>query len=1145
MGIITGGTVCGIVAALPDYGPVMADPTGTARPGPHPDPSAVAPPDPPPLPAPPAIELTDRPDAPATRAELHRLIAGLTRAVSAYAEPAIVYRLAGDPQLAGLLLAGLPGLTAWLDALDTALDRADGDGNPDWVEEVQGLARQVRDLLFSVEHDRLRAVQRILALARGTLPDVRAARAWQAVDIVLEAIDRLEVRGRDSAGIQIWITLDEAATDRVPASLHARADPEYGHRSVAFFRGGLALVYKRASILGRLGDNVAFLRAAITEDDDLHAVLALPTARAAVLAHTRWASVGRISEINAHPVDSAPDTDAYAAAVLNGDIDNHMELRGELGLTASESGISTDAKLLPVMLARAVDVGVDPATALADALRGYHGSFAVAALSDAVPDRLHLAVRGSGQGLYVGLAPGLFLVASEVYGLVAVTDRYLRLDGTQTADGHPGMVVELRAEGAGTLAALRRFDACGTELPVTDDEIGTAGVTTRDVARGDFDHYLVKEITEAPASFRRSLRGRIVDESGHRRVVLGESALPAALRARFADGSITELIFIGQGTAAVACRGVAAVIRDLLHPALTVDAVPATELSAWGLRPDMSGVCLVAVSQSGSTTDTNRAVDLARQRGAAVLGIVNRRDSDLAHKSDGVLYTSDGRDVEMAVASTKAFYSQVATGAILGLHLARLCGRLPAEVEDELLRALLEIPQQLAEVQRDTSTIAEAAEVAIRHPHWAVVGSGPNRIAAEETRIKLSELCYKTVSTDAVEDKKHVDLSAEAFVLVCAAGAPPGQLRDLCKEVDIFAAHRNAPVVIADRDVNLPWATDLVITVPAAHPAFAWILGTAAGHLLSYHAARAIDARADPLRRALAALERSVDAGRVTLDDLDRAGEELHQFLAECARGAVRGVLGADTAVRLAQTAQYLRYGGAALPTKVTDPVDFVRDQITAAVDELTRSIDSVKHQAKTVTVGTSRGDADLLDNPLTAVLVAAGATPQTMSYPVLVALRAYARVIAEVRGATRYRIDWSAERTVIRTVSRTGVAEGLPSRADGGTELSGSKRLAVRSRTVRLLRGAHDGRLVLLVPEPTGGRVNALTLLHVDLHDTAEPAHLAELLELTGDRLAEIRAAVTEADTGFDVAALAGLPLETALLGPVAEVAAALTGSA
>ena len=125
---------------------------------------------------------------------------------------------------------------------------------------------------------------------------------------------------------------------------------------------------------------------------------------------------------------------------------------------------------------------------------------------------------------------------------------------------------------------------------------------------------------------------------------------------------------------------------------LRVEATPATELSGFGMRSDMSDTLVIAISQSGSTTDTNRTVDVALSRGARVIGIVNRRHSDLTERTDGVLYTSDGRDVEMSVASTKAFYAQVAAGMLLACSLADVLDAPGAERRSSLLHGLRELP---------------------------------------------------------------------------------------------------------------------------------------------------------------------------------------------------------------------------------------------------------------------------------------------------------------------------------------------------------------------------------------------------------------------------------------------------------------------
>ncbi len=135
-----------------------------------------------------------------------------------------------------------------------------------------------------------------------------------------------------------------------------------------------------------------------------------------------------------------------------------------------------------------------------------------------------------------------------------------------------------------------------------------------------------------------------------------------------------------------------------------------------------------------------------------------------------MLYTSDGRDVEMSVASTKAFYAQVAAGALLSCAIAEATGRGDARRRHDLLTAVRELPAAMNDVLARRGVIADAARLAPPKRYWAVVGNGPNKVAAEEVRIKLSELCYKSIACDSTEDKKHIDLSSEPLILVCANG---------------------------------------------------------------------------------------------------------------------------------------------------------------------------------------------------------------------------------------------------------------------------------------------------------------------------------------------------------------------------------------
>ena len=340
--------------------------------------------------------------------------------------------------------------------------------------------------------------------------------------------------------------------------------------------------------------------------------------------------------------------------------------------------------------------------------------------------------------------------------------------------------------------------------------------------------------------------------------------LPPSVRSRLRDGSIRRVLTLGQGTAAAAADSLPHFCETLLEPSsegrtLSVTASLATEFSGFGLRSDLSDTLVVAVSQSGTTTDTNRAVDLARARGAAVIAIVNRRGSDLTDRADGVLYTSDGRDVEMSVASTKAFYAQVAACALLaGAIVAevRPSDARTARITSELLAALNELPAALETVLDLHDEIARIARRHVgSHRHWAVVGNGANRIASREIRIKLSEVCYHAVAEDGTEDKKHIDLSCEPLIWVCATGLRGSVADDAAKEVAIYRAHRATPIVVASRGTGRFDAAADLLEVPAVHPAVDFVLATAAGHLYSYEAALAIDALADPLHEMRAETE--------------------------------------------------------------------------------------------------------------------------------------------------------------------------------------------------------------------------------------------------------------------------------------------------
>jgi len=452
-------------------------------------------------------------------------------------------------------------------------------------------------------------------------------------------------------------------------------------------------------------------------------------------------------------------------------------------------------------------------------------------------------------------------------------------------------------------------------------------------------------------------------------------------------------------------------------------------------------------------------------------------------------------------------------------------------------------------------SIAEAARAhAPLRRYWAMVGNGRNRIAAEEIRIKLSELCYKSIACDATEDKKHIDLSSEPLVLVCAAGLEGGNASDVAKEVEIYAAHKACPIVIAS-DGGGDWrAAAATIRVPDVHPDLAFVLSTMAGHLFGYHAAQSIDELALPLRQARGAIE--IGALAPTEGDLRDALQPnlrapFRAYLEHLRAGRYDGALEASTATRLAIL---FRYANGVMPLdffaddfgKPGTPgaaIEELTNALTEGIEELSRPIDAIKHQAKTVTVGISRGDEALLAVPAVRALLDSGVPRERIAYRDLKVMQALDGAITRVTGYTRYRIDGTSNGGTIQVVAQGGSAKGLASRTAQNKALRGTKNTVAMEKRVLVAVGRSDQRPIVLVPETVKGDCTGIVLLHAEFGDALDSASVRAVLSGYRNRYALIRDALNEANVEFEDEDLTRIGILRLLTEPVLLLADELAG--
>ncbi|MBI3722613.1 hypothetical protein HY251_01460, partial [bacterium] len=458
---------------------------------------------------------------------------------------------------------------------------AEGRDTTATAEPLAAAAVRARDIAWRLERDALENVKRVELLV-GDEPANASEKLvfelWR-LNLIFNQLERLEVRGRDSGGLAALVHLSEADHRELEASIEReslslelarrRALRDWKDGAILVSQGALgraiAFTHKIAREVGELGANVRELRARARRDRIFRLALSVSRGRVQVFAHTRWASNGVINEANCHPLSNEVEGGIASAPLagearllprvvlgaLNGDIDNYPALAAAHARATGRpipATITTDAKMIPVEIDRRSDPKAPVETrfrqAFAEALRSFEGSTAIAALSSDAPGDYGLALRGSGQALYLGLLPrGGYVFASELYGVVELAHRYYKLNGeSERVAGDPrtrGEMVFLRESiGGASLAGLQalRYDGAALSLDEKKD-VKVAQITTRDIDRAGFEHYLLKEITESPRSVTKTLRGKfVIDSSESARFLVGDRGHGARARRSRARG---------------------------------------------------------------------------------------------------------------------------------------------------------------------------------------------------------------------------------------------------------------------------------------------------------------------------------------------------------------------------------------------------------------------------------------------------------------------------------------------------------------------------------------------------------------------------------------------------------------------------------
>ena len=584
-----------------------------------------------------------------------------------------------------------------------------------------------------------------------------------AVPVLLDGLRRLEYRGYDSAG-------------------------------VAVLNGGNLEVRKR---VGRIANLAELLQQS-------------PVAGHAGISHTRWATHGGVSDANAHPHF---DRSGKLALVHNGVIENYATLRDQLIREGHAFESQTDTEVLAHLIGKHYDAAGGEASAarlieaLRAALKQVVGTYGIVLLHHDVPESLIGARRGS--PLVLGLGQGENFFASDVSAIVAHTR-----DAVYLKDYDIAALTRDRFEIASLLGGASGFEVTKVEF------------TADDVSKGDFPHYMLKEIFEQPDTIRDALRGRLSREEASAKLGgLGMSS--GELRA------IERIILTGCGTASHAAMVGEYAIEALAHIPTEVEFASEFRYRNMPMPKDSLVFC---ISQSGETADTLAALRESQRKGHRTLGICNNVASTIARESDGGVYMHAGP--EIGVAATKSFTSQVTILTLIGLMLGRI-RHLSSSEGLAIIDELEAIPDKVRRILALDSQIKAIAQKYAHAQAMMFLGRQFNYPVALEGALKMKEISYIHASGHPSAELKHGVIALITPELPSVFIAPDDSVfeKNISNIEEVKA--RKGPVIAIGTEGNTKLArvADDVIYIPDCPDFLSPILTAIPLQLLAYHTA--------------------------------------------------------------------------------------------------------------------------------------------------------------------------------------------------------------------------------------------------------------------------------------------------------------------
>lgn len=583
-----------------------------------------------------------------------------------------------------------------------------------------------------------------------------------AYDILIQGLKRLEYRGYDSAGVALM-------TDDGEMNIH-KAQGKVAN---------LETCAKAGNTEGHIG-----------------------------IAHTRWATHGEPSDINAHPHVSQ---NGKLAIVHNGTIENYALLKEALTEHGYEFKSETDTEVLVQLIAYIMDTeGCTLLEALTEALHQVEGAYAIAVIEKDDPDTMLVARKSS--PLVIGVGENETFVASDATPIVGYTDQVVYLKDNEVGiikRNEPLQIISL------------------TDNKPANINIQKLKLSLAQLEKGGYDTFMLKEIYEQPATLRDCLRGRIVDNFS--RITLSGVELN---KERFL--SAERITLVACGTSWHAALIGKRLIQEFCRMPVAVEY--ASEFRYGNPVLNEKDV-VISISQSGETADTLAAIQMAKEKGAFVYGITNVVGSSIPRNTDSGTYIHVGP--EIGVASTKAFTGQVTVLVLLALCIGQLRGTVDTATVKEIAEALMKLPATVEETFKVSHQVKSLSKVFSYAHNFLYLGRGYNYPTALEGALKLKEISYIHAEGYPAAEMKHGPIALIDHDMPSVIIAPNDSLYDkiISNVQQVKSRGGTVVAIISKGDTTMDDIADFCIEIPQVPECLTPIVASIPLQLLAYYIA--------------------------------------------------------------------------------------------------------------------------------------------------------------------------------------------------------------------------------------------------------------------------------------------------------------------